>query len=394
MARPTADYDLTNKTARLRLAPRPKPYFRKLAPKRSVGYIRIADAAGIWVGREWLGWGYTMKQQGHADDLFRADGVDVLSYDQVTAKLMDVKAKTAAARLTVADALERYFARLASKSKHAKEYQSAADKRIVPVLGRIRIDRLTKTEIENWLAGLVRKDRDDDAKRRSRDTANRHLTILKAALNEAFADEANRITSDKAWRVVRPFQKVARPREADLEPAQVRLLIAKAATFDAALARLLEASYLTGARMGELAGASVRDLDPANRTLRVDGKTGARVVSLTAEAAGFLHGAAKAKHRDAPLLPNADGDRWQRSAGHQRKVKRAAALAKLPANVTLYTLRHAHVSRAIDAGMPLSLVAKNLGTSLRMIEANYAKVLARTQSATIEKTAPKLRRVK
>ena len=44
--------------------------------------------------------------------------------------------------------------------------------------------------------------------------------------------------------------------------------------------------------------------------------------------------------------------------------------------------------------MPLSLVAENCGTSLTMIQRNYAKVLARTRRDTIEATSPKLRRVK
>ena len=75
-------------------------------------------------------------------------------------------------------------------------------------------------------------------------------------------------------------------------------------------------------------------------------------------------------------------------------LKAALKLAKLPASVSFYTLRHAHISRAIESGMPLSLIAENCGTSLLMIQRNYAKVLARTRSDVIQKTAPKLRRVK
>jgi hypothetical protein len=93
----------------------------------------------------------------------------------------------------------------------------------LPVLGEHRVDRLTKTQIEGWLAGLVRNDPDDpDVRRRSQDTANRILTILKAALNLAFADEANNIGTDAAWRRVKPFRDVARSREDDLDPKQVR----------------------------------------------------------------------------------------------------------------------------------------------------------------------------
>jgi hypothetical protein len=62
--------------------------------------------------------------------------------------------------------------------------------------------------------------------------------------------------------------------------------------------------------------------------------------------------------------------------------------------VSFYTLRHAHISRALEAGMPLSLVAENCGTSLRMLEVNYARPGVVTRRDTIERTAPKLRRAK
>jgi integrase len=100
------------------------------------------------------------------------------------------------------------------------------------------------------------------------------------------------------------------------------LLIAKAATFDTALAHLCEAGFLTGARFGELASASVRDLNAARHTLRVDGKTGERVVSLTAESAEFLRQRASGRAPDVPLLPRLDGSRWPRS-WHHKAIKRA-----------------------------------------------------------------------
>jgi integrase len=318
----------------------------------------------------------------------------VLTFEQALRSVTNPQASAPVGRLTVKSALDAYFTALAAKSKHAAEYQSAADKRIVPVLGNYRVDRLTKTVIGDWHDGLVHEDEDDpDAKRRSQDTANRILTILKAALNKAFEDDANNIPTDKAWRIVKPFQKVARARTDDLEPDQVRLLIAKAATFDQAIANLIEAAYLTGARMGELTGCSVRDLDAGRHSLRVDGKTGRRVVTLTDESAAFLSRLTKDKLPDAPLLPNAEGGRWPRS-GHHRYIKRAVALAKLPASVSIYTLRHAHISRAIERNMSLQLIADNCGTSLLMIQRNYAHVLTRTRRDMFEKTAPKLRRVK
>lgn len=394
MARTSIDYDTRTATARKKLEPRAKPYTRQIAPSRLLGYIRRLDKAGTWVVMEWVGTYYKQRVLGHADDVTRADGLDVLTFDQAQRKATNPAPLAPAGKLTVDKALDAYLTNLAAKSKHANEYRSAADKRIVPALGTYRVDRITKTQIEAWQAGMVRDDPDDpDAKRRSQDTANRLLTILKAALNLAFNDDANNIPTDSAWRRVKPFRDVSRSREDDLAPKDVRALVAAAAEFDQALANLIEAGYLTGARMGELAGASVRDLDGAGRSLHLDGKTGQRSVTLTEETTAFLQRLAQGKRRDDPLLPMADGTRWPRS-GHFRAIKRAVKAAELPADVCFYTLRHAHISRAIEAGMPLSLIAENCGTSLLMIQRNYAKVLARTRKAVIQKTAPKLRAVK
>jgi hypothetical protein len=93
------------------------------------------------------------------------------------------------------------------------------------------------------------------------------------------------------------------------------------------------------------------------------------------------------------LLPRADGNLWGKSE-QARPFKRAAALAELPSSASFYTLRHSHISRACEAGMPLNLLAENVGTSLRMIETNYAKFLAKARRKLIEATSPKLRRVK
>ena len=39
-------------------------------------------------------------------------------------------------------------------------------------------------------------------------------------------------------------------------------------------------------------------------------------------------------------------------------------------------LRHTYVSHAIEGGVPLNVIAENCGTSVRMIEKTYAKILA------------------
>ena len=46
------------------------------------------------------------------------------------------------------------------------------------------------------------------------------------------------------------------------------------------------------------------------------------------------------------------------------------------------------VGRAIEGGVPLNIIADNCGTSVRMIEKTYAKVLAEKRRDFIERGAP------
>lgn len=396
--------DLSTKTARLAHAARPKPHYRKVGPGKALGYIRRPAGPGSWIIREGIGGLYKTRVIGLADDLGRADGRDVLTYQQA----LQIATKpdlplAGSGRLTVSNAIDAYIKVLEAKSAHSKETKQRADLHIIPTLGTVRVDRLTKSQIEEWLAGMVRGNPDPEkpgdlgdpeTKRRSQDSANRILTILKAALNLAFADDANAIATDAAWRRVKPFKNVGGSRADHFDADQVRSLIGKAAEFDQPFANLLEAGYLTGARLGELAALEVRDFDADRLALAIGkGKTGARVVTLTAESVAFFDRLTDKRPAGAVLLPRGDGDRWGKSE-QARPFKRAAKAAELPASASFYTLRHSHISRAIEGGMPLSLLAENCGTSLGMIQKNYAKVLASTRRQFVESTSPKLRIVK
>ena len=95
---------------------------------------------------------------------------------------------------------------------------------ILPELGSIQIEKLTTDRLNRWRNKIatqpkrVRSKRtavepatretadDEDARRARKATANRILTMLKAALNRAF--HADRVLSDSAWRKVKPFRKV------------------------------------------------------------------------------------------------------------------------------------------------------------------------------------------
>jgi integrase len=390
VARTVRDASLESRTARSRLKVRGKPYFKAIDPGLHLGY-RKGKTGGKWVTR----W-YTGGQQyrvatidGIADDTQDADGVAVLSYAQAQekARALFVAAKRGgidAGPLTVEQACNSYIEFLRAERKTADDAASRLGKHVYPKLGKRPVAALTTAEIEKTRNAMVRKDPDDpDAERRSKDSANKVMNYLRAALNRAYQDESNGIASSAAWDRVKSFNAVSRAREVHLDREQVKRLLN---TTSGAFRNLLTAALLTGARPPhELVALRVRDLDIDHGSLAIiDGKTGGRVVPLSKEAVQFFAGLAAGRHPDALLLPKDDGKPWGKNH-HVRPMREAVERAKLPADTTIYSLRHTHISDAVVSGMPLTILAENCGTSVRMIESNYAKAIAATRSRVVER---------
>jgi site-specific recombinase XerD len=255
-------------------------------------------------------------------------------------------------------------------------------------LGEFRVADLTKTQLDGWKASLVKKSDDNEVVRKSKDSANRVLTMLKAFLNHAWNDEKNAIPSDQAWRKVKPFKDVARPRDVRFSPPQARKLIDNIA--DPKFAKLVEGGYATGGRYEELIGAKVAHFDQNGRMLTVSGKTGSRPIILQTSAVKMLARLTSGRPSDEFIFVKEDGSRWKPS-DQVRPMKKAIRKAKLDARGCFYALRHAYISEAIENNVPLTVIAENCGTSVRMIEETYAKVLFEKKRDFVEQGAPKLR---
>jgi hypothetical protein len=65
--------------------------------------------------------------------------------------------------------------------------------------------------------------------------------------------------------------------------------------------------------------------------------------------------------------------------------------ASLDPKGCFYALRHAYISESIEKNVPPTIIAENCGTSVRMIEQTYAKVLFEKKRKFVEQGAPKLR---
>jgi integrase len=206
-----------------------------------------------------------------------------------------------------------------------------------------------------------------DAVRRRRSTANRVLTILKAALNHAYYE--HKVTSDDAWRAVRPFREVDAARVRYLSDSEARRLVDHCSP---EFRPLVQAALLTGCRYGELVGLIVSDYNADSGTLHIRmSKSGKpRHVVLTDEGKAFFATVTVGKRRDALMFVKSDSSLWGTSH-QQRPFNAAAERAELGA-LTFHELRHSYASRLVMKGVPLTVVAQQLGHSdTRMVERHY-----------------------
>jgi integrase len=186
-------------------------------------------------------------------------------------------------------ALAAYFSRRENEgSKSLAGDRGRASRHIAPALGDIAVADLTLDKLSQWLAGLtgkVKDGQDGDILRQHRASANRVLTILRAALNQAFRD--GKVASDVPWRTVKPFREVDAPQiRYFTKDAVTRLINASQGSFR----DLVKAALFTGCRYGELGRLRVVDFNPDSGTIFVgQSKSGkARNVVLTVEGQRFF----------------------------------------------------------------------------------------------------------
>lgn len=393
MARSIRSNALENRTGRLKLPVAKKPVFVRIGAGLSLGYRRN-QTVGTWVLKVADGKGGAKTTTvGSADDFVEADGVVYLTFWQAQ-ELAKKKGSTTSdgavpTLLTVRMAAKTYLDVLTGRNpRTAADTVGRLEKHFLPKFGTQLVTTLTKTKLDGWLNSLIKSTDDPEAVRRSKDSANRVLSMVKALLNHAVQDPANRISDDSAWRLVKPFHGVSKPRDIRYTAAEVRTLIDSAP--DHETANIISGSYLTGARYGELAEARIGHLDADNGSLRINAsKTGSRNVILQSSAINFFRNLTNSRSVDDYIFVRTDGTRWKRS-DQTRPIKEALRAAGLPMEGSLYALRHTYVSMAIEGGMPLNVIAENCGTSVRMIEKTYAKILAENRREFIEQGAPKL----
>jgi len=225
--------------------------------------------------------------------------------------------------------------------------------------------------------------------RRRRASANRVLTILKAALNRAWRE--GHIASDAALRRVEPFENVDAARVRYLSLGECQRLIEAS---DGEFRPQVEAALQTGARYGELARLEVQDFDRRAGTLLIrQSKAGkSRHIVLTEEGIELFARLCRGRRPDALIFTKSNGVTWGMS--HQGRPMREACLrAGIIPPINFHGLRHTWASLAVMNGMPLLVVAKNLGHSdTRMVEKHYGHLAPSYIADAIRSGAPRFYR--
>lgn len=438
MARTKRSAKMDTWSARKKL-PAGKMNQEPLAPGHYLAYRRPeSGAAGTWSAL----WRHNKKIQqerlGTADDFATADGEGVLTYAQAQAMAQKwFQARSDEARtahdgivrrrgpFTVADAMSAYFERQDAKSKAAGYGARAIAKvHILPSLGVLEVERLSRFQLEKWLDTLAtsprvrkssnsprhRKAQEHDetrydppstpeALRARKSTANRVLATLKAALNYARSRELVRCADD-AWKFVRPFEGVSVARQSFLNPEEQQRLLNAIKEPD--FWNLVFGALVSGCRYGELCKMRVGDFDAQSQTILIpESKNGHyRFVYLTDAGTKFIEGITAGRPSTEAIFQRTSVDRikpaetgsdplaW-RTSEQSPRMHDACDVAGLP-RMGFHQLRHSFASNLATLGVPLQIVASLTGhKDSRMTERHYSHIAPSEIKRYLEATSVK-----
>lgn len=412
MARTIRDSKLDSRAARRRLMSDNKLHWRNIHAGLHLGY-RKGKRGGRWLVRAWSGEEerYATATIGTADDDSDADGIKVLSWSQAQEaareRATDLVAKANGKQVgpyTVADAMADYHRRLESQGRVAHGSRRRTELYILPALGKIRLDKITADKLRQWLAdtanhpGYNRRgearcwpasgspEQDAENKRRRRDSANRVLAVLKAGLNEAFNE--GKCQSNAAWASgrLRGFAKASKARGKYLSTPEVKRLVDAA---QPGFCELVLGALHTGARYGDLTRMDVGDFNAERGLVMCGNSKGVKPHPVYLTDPGTLFFKRQTANRDAgePMFRHPEtGQRWQKSQ-QIRPMKKAAEAASL--DITFHGLRTTYASHAVMNGVPLNVVAPNLGhSSTRMVERHYGHLADSYVRDTVRRACP------
>ena len=426
MARTVRGGNIETRSARLRLAARPKPYWAPSGkPGLHIGYRRLARKNGTWAVRRYAGASgeYEVKAFGQADDYSEADGREVLTYFQAVATLASEAppVRHSSARYDVRSAVADYVTWLKTHKKTSHDAELKLNAYLLPFMGDRAIEDLKSDDFDRWLTWAIdhkpagrRGDKPakppktpktakqieaarvkaakpvidaKERKRRKKSTLNRVISNVVACLNRAYEGDHN-ITSDAAWRRLKKFKKVTGSRKQWLTTDQCKRLVNAAAPD---FRPIVHAAMLTGCRWSELRQLKCADYDASSGTLYVaDGKGDRRHVYLTEDGQAAFESWTAGRAENDVIFKDAAGNAWGSHDQH-RPMLAACNAASITPPIGIHILRHTYASSLVQKKVSLTVVAEALGhKDTRMVSLHYGHLAPSHVADAVRANLPSL----
>tara|TARA_R100000781_G_scaffold113971_2_gene83675 strand:- start:669 stop:2234 length:1566 start_codon:yes stop_codon:yes gene_type:complete len=398
-----------NKAGRIKLKQsdsRKHPHWLQISSGMLLGYKRTKTASkwyakfnGTLVGDPRK---YLQLIIGIADDTADADGHEVLNLEQAQSKLHAIKkamceevyAKPQKDSITFAKAVDLYWEAYKIRKPRinwgykryleiAKAYDIPFRKRNkmpIQVLGQVKLDDITLEDLNSIRDGIAKRTRQKDYKlikidhiekmRRRQATANKVVTNIKAVLNYAYKNSREtHFKSNKEYINWEKFPEVekARPDWLDGDECQRWINYCN----EPSLKNLFIGAISCGFRFGEQSHLRVRNvtLDAATPFINVPAEitksNRERAVIIPKHYIEFYTTLTANRNGADYLFERVDGKKdtmyWKRNTyqGPYHTVREAAGLKYMQ----WHCLRHSYASQLVNAGVPLKIVAEQLGHS-------------------------------
>lgn len=270
---------------------------------------------------------------------------------------------------TLAEFADRYITDYARPHKRSWEADRAnLDRAILPVLGRLRLDGITQSEVTRF--HLSRKDTPTNA--------NRCLSLVAHMMNMA-ERWGLRPQGSNPCLGVRRFPETKRERflsgdELGRLGAALTTMekAAKVTPFGLAAIRLL---IFTGARASEVLGLTWEAVDLEAGLVRlVRSKTGPKTIIIPPPAALVLSALPRIRRNPYVIAGGRTGKALTLS-GLEQVWQEVRKVAKLE-DVRMHDLRHSFASVAVAGGASLPIIGKLLGHTQSATTARYAHLAA------------------
>ncbi len=393
MTRLARDSRLESREARKKLPVSHEPHWRLIEKGFYLGYRKgMHGKAGTWIARKLFDGKYRKFSLGVADDFGDDNQAGVFSFKNAQGKAREwadsearKKAGVREGPYSVKDAITDYLNWFQVHRKSYERVKSISDNHLIPTLGDKEVDSLQTRQIREWhenltkvppmlktAKGKARNYRKVFDPRARKVTANKALTVLKAALNRAWQD--GMVRSDDAWRKVKPFKGVNDPKIAFLNEKECQRLVNSCPDN---FRRLVQGALYTGCRYGELIKMKCGDFNTQAGIATVyDTKNGrTRHIPVTDVGKEFFKRQKAGRKKTDWMFTRKDSGQWKRS--HQiRLIKQASKTARIDPPATFHTLRHTYGSALAQKGVPLQVIAEALGhADTRITSRHYAHLL-------------------